>query len=227
MKAFLLILIFLISGCSNTHKLNVTNVQNINYNNINLIDNDFDDIVDKINLLKFEQKDVENIDDNNLKIVTNEKIYNFKVSNDIIYYEENNKTYVSENSNLDNILNNIKNKYTDFSFFEIKYDKCNINDNNTLIKIDNTNNCLIINTSEALYNFRINSVISINEEIIENSLLYQKDEIKSNEILIKLDILGSPKTKISFDTKYNYTITLLPIYNNNGLELNISNIQKK
>jgi len=227
MKIFLLILIILISGCSNTHTLNITNVQNINYNNINLIDNDFDNIINKINSLEFKERDIEKTNSNNLKIVTNEKIYNFKISNNIIYYEENNKTYISENNNLNKILFNIEKKYNDFSFFEVKYNKCNVNDNTTLIKIDNTNNCLTLNTSKILYNFRINSVISINEEITENSLLYQKDEIKNNEILIRLDILGTAKTKISFDTEYNYNISILPIYNNNELKLNISTVQKK
>lgn len=225
MKIFLLIFILLINGCSNSHTLNINNIQSINYNNIILIEKDYEEIINKINTLEFKEKENQNISSNNLKIVTNEKIYNFNISNDIIYYEENNKIYSADN-NLNNILNDIENKYNDLSFFNISYNRCNINNNNTLIKIDNTNNCLIINTNEVLYNLRINSVMSINEEIIENSLLYQKDEIKNNEILIKLNVIGNPKTKISFDTKYNYTVTLLPTFNNE-LELNLSKTQKK
>lgn len=225
MKIFLLIFILLINGCSNSHTLNINNIQSINYNNIILIEKDYEEIINKINTLEFKEKEINNTTSNNLKIVTNDKIYNFNISNDIIYYEENNKIYGADNS-LNNILNDIENKYNDLSFFNISYNKCDINNNNTLIKIDNTNNCLIINTNEVLYNFRINSVMSINEEIIENSLLYQKDEIKNNEILIKLNVIGNPKTKISFDTKYNYTVTLLPTFNNE-LELNMSKTQKK
>jgi len=227
MKIILLVLILLISGCSNSLTLNINNVQSINYNNINLIEDDFNEIVNKINLLEFKEEDIRDVMSNELKIVTNEKIYNFKLSKDIIYYEDDNKTYISENNNLDDILNDIELKYTDFSFIEINYDKCNIKDNSTLIKIDNTTNCLILKTSKILYNFKINSVMSINEEIVENALLYQKDEIKSNEVFIKLNILGNPKTKISFETEYGYIISILPVYNENNLELNISNIQKK
>lgn len=225
MKIFLLIFILLINGCSNSHTLNINNVQSINYDNIILIEKDYEEIINKINTLEFKEKEINNTTSNNLKIVTNEKIYSFNISNDFIYYEENNKIYSADNS-LNNVLNDIENKYNDLSFFNISYIKCDINNNNTLIKIDNTNNCLIINTNEVLYNFRINSVMSINEEIIENSLLYQKDEIKNNEILIKLNVIGNPKTKISFDTKYNYTVTLLPTFNNE-LELNMSKTQKK
>lgn len=227
MKIFLLILIILISGCTNTYNLNINNVQNINYNNINLIESDYEEIITRINTSKFEEKESNDVTSKELKIVTNEKIYSFKVSKDNIYYEDNKKYYVAENNNLDDILKDMEYKYTDLSFLNITYDKCNINDNATLIKIDNTNNCLILKTNKTLYNFKINSIISINEEITENALLYQKEEIKNNEILIKLDILGTYKTKISFETEYNYIVSILPINSENEIEFNISSVQKK
>ena len=122
----------------------------------------------------------------------------------------------------------IQDKYTDFSFFDISYYKCENIDNNLVIKMTNTNNCITLTTSKIIYNFKINSIEAIEDYYTENSLLYQKDEIKNNTITIKTDILHNPNFKISFDTEYNYTISIFPIQNpdNNKIDYNISHEQK-
>ena len=230
MKIILFVLIIFFTGCSNIHKLNITNIQTINYNNINLIENDFDDILTIINKLEFKEGKVNGNIDNQLKIVSDEKIYNFKIFNNIIFYQEDNKTYVADNiNNLNNILSEKEEKYTDFSFFEVTYTKCDITENDFLIKIDSTNNCFILNTNKIIYIFKINSITPMEDYFIEDNLLYQKDEIKSNNIIIKVDILDAPKVKVSFNTEYNYTISILHIYDkeNSNIDLNISNNQKK
>lgn len=225
MKKFLFILIILISGCSKGYRLNIDNIQTISYDNINLIESDFELIKKKINKLEFKKKEIDETAHNVLRVVSSQDIYNFNISNDIIYYKKNNETYVSGNKSINTILNEIKTKYTDTSFFEVSYDKCD----NANIKIDNSSKCLILETSKILYNFKINSISMTHDYLEETDLLYEKDEVKSNEIMIRVDILDKVNIKISFDTKYNYTISMLPIYNieENKLNLNLTSVQKK
>jgi len=229
MKLILLILTFFISGCANNHFLNVNNVQTISYDNVNLDETDFDLVLDEINKLNFKEEKIKGSFNTKLQIISNEKIYNLKLYNNNIFYEEDNKTFVADNTNnLNLILENLKDEYTDFSFFNISYHKCESN-NNFTIKIDNTNNCITLNTEKTIYNFKINSIEATEDFFVEDSLLYQKDEIKSNTIKIKTDILTTPKFKISFETEHNYVISMLPIYNQeeNKVIYNISHKQKK
>lgn len=226
MKKFLFILIILISGCSKGYRLNIDNIQTISYDNINLIESDFELIKKKINKLEFKKKETDETAHNVLRVVSSEDIYNFNISNDFIYYKKNNETYISDNKSINTILNEIKTKYTDTSFFEVSYDKC---EENKSIKIDNSSYCLFLKTNEMLYNFKINSISMTHDYLEETDLLYEKDEVKSNEIMIRVDILDKVNIKISFDTKYNYTISMLPIYNieENKLNLNLTSVQKK
>jgi len=230
MKIILFVLIILLTGCSNSHNLNITNIQTISYNDINLIENDFQEVLNRINNLEFEEGKVDGNIDNQLKIVSDKKIYDLKIYNNLIFYQEDNKTYVADNiNNLNKILNTLEQQYTDFSFFETNYSQCEINENNFVIKLDSTNNCLIINTDKIIYNLRINSITAMEDYLIEDNLLYQKEEIKSNNIIIKSNILKTPTIKVSFNTEYNYTISMLPIYNEESKEIdfNISTTQKK
>lgn len=224
MKRFLFILIILISGCSKDYRLNIDNIQTISYDNINLIESDFELIKEKINKLNFKIKDVNKTYGKILKIVSNENIYDFNISDNTIYYEENNKTYVSNNIKaLTNILDEIKTKYTDTSFFKVSYDTCD----NANVKIDNSSKCLIIETSKILYNFKINSITMIEDYLEETGLLYEKEEVKNNKITIRVDVLDKANIKISFDTKYDYNISILPIYNtyDDNLILNLTSIK--
>lgn len=230
MKIILVILMFLICGCTSTYPLNISNVQTINYDNVILMDNDFDFVINEINKLKFKETDTNNSYSKNLKITSNEKMYNFKIYNNNIFYEEDGKTFGADNiNNLNKVLNDLKKEYTDFSFFNISYNKCESNKDIFEIKIENTNNCITLNTEKIIYNFRINSIESTGDYFVEDNLLYQNDEVKSNNIIIKTDILTTPKFKISFETEHKYIISMLPIYNQekDKIDYNISHEQKK
>lgn len=232
-KIILIILLLISSGCSNnydTPTLNINDIQSINYNDINLISEDFDLVKFEINKLEFEEGSISETEYKDLEIVTKEKIHKFKISNDNIYYEEDKKYYISENINsLKNTLEEIENRYTDFSFFNFEYGQCTSNEFDLVIKIDSSNKCLIMNTSKNLLNFKIHSVHLVDDNLSEDDLLYQKNEIDNSKIIIKSIILSTPKIKINFETEYNYNISILPTYNEEigDLDLNSSYIQKK
>lgn len=226
-KTVLLILLLFISACSNK-KLNINDIQTINYNNIILLEEEFDILKEEINKLEFKKEKLNLTDSKNLDIISKNKIFRFKISSNSIYYEDNNKYYVSKNINdLNNTLMEIEKRYTDFSFFETKYESCNSISSDLTIKLNSTNKCLVLNTSNPLLNFKIHSLVSINNNLNELDLLYQNNEIDNNKIIIKVPILNIPSIKISFDTKYNYTINIIPIIDSkDNLKLNTSYINK-
>lgn len=231
-KIILIILLLISSGCSNDNRaltLNINDIQSVSYNDINLISDDFDFVKDDINKIEFEEGTPNETEYKDLEIVTKEKIHKFKISDNNIYYEEDDKYYISKNiNNLKNALEEIEKRYTDFSFFNFEYGQCTSNEFDLNIKIDSSNKCLIINTNKILLNFKIHSVHLVDNNLTEDDLLYQKNEIDNNKIIIKSIILSTPKIKINFETKYNYNISILPTYNEESgdLELNSSHEQK-
>ncbi len=228
MKKILLITIILfLTGCQNNYDLNINNIQSIKFNDIYLLEQDFKVIEEEINKLNFVENKIDNSDSKDLDIVSNDKIYNFKISNNSIYYKENNKYYISKSSdNLNSILESIKNKYTDLSFLKVEYGECTSSKDDLSIKINTSNSCLIINSDKDIFNFKIHSLNS-NNNFSEEELLYQKNKIENNKIIIKYLLLNTTEIKISFDTEYNYNISMLPTYENNELKTNIEFSQKK
>lgn len=228
-KIVLSIIILLISGCSN-QKVKIDNIQAINYNNINLLEKDFDQIKNELNKLDFKTDKITVKDSKNLNIISEKRVHNFKIFDNNIYYEEDNKYYISKNSGtLNNLLGDIEKRYTNFSFYQIDYGECNSSNNDFVIKLNKVNKCLIIDTNKILFNFKIHALDNTDNNLSEVDLLYQKEEISNNKIIIRFLVLSTPKIKISFDTEYNYTISILPTYNEETgkVEFNSSYTQKK
>lgn len=224
---YLLYITFIICGCSNKN-IDINNIQAITYNDINLLEEEFEKIQQELNKLSFSKTKSNQENFKFLKITSADKIFNFKVIDKNIYYQDNNTSYIAHNSeNLNKYLQEIEKIYTDFSFFSISYEKCNLDEKQTFIKLDNTNTCLIINSNKNLYDFKIHSLELIDNNFNEVNLLYKKDRIKNN-VLIKSVISSTPKIKITFSTKYNFIISIVPIYDKKtkSLQLNTSYKQK-
>lgn len=229
MKYLFIILIFLFTGCNNL-TLNLDNIKSIQYDNVNLIEEDFDIIKNDLSKIKFSCSNSSNIEGSLLKIITSSDIYEITMSNN--YYMEfknNNKYCLTKDNNVKEIyenLNNLKNKYNNNNFYTIEFTNNYVeNENDEFIKIDKENNYLIINSSYELYNFSINE-IRLSENIYEEiNLIYNKDIISSDNIVIRKNDFTN--IKISFTNKYNYTVNIIPYMENNVLKFKEEFIQKK
>lgn len=229
MKYLFIILIFLFTGCNNL-TLNLDNIKSIQYDNVNLIEEDFDIIKNDLSKIKFSCSNSSNIEGSLLKIITSSDIYEITMSNN--YYMEfknNNKYCLTKDNNIKEIyenLNNLKNKYNNNNFYTIEFTNNYVeNENDEFIKIDKEDNYLIINSSYELYNFSINE-IKINENTYEEiNLIYNKDIINSDNIVIRKNDFTN--IKISFTNKYNYTVNIIPYMENNVLKFKEEFIQKK
>ena len=229
MKYLFIILIFLFTGCNNL-TLNLDNIKSIQYDNVNLIEEDFDIIKNDLSKIKFSCSNSSNIEGSLLKIITSSDIYEITMSNN--YYMEfknNNKYCLTKDNNVKEIyenLNNLKNKYNNNNFYTIEFTNNYVeNESDEFIKIDKENNYLIINSSYELYNFSINEII-LSENIYEEiNLIYNKDIISSDNIVIRKNDFTN--IKISFTNKYNYTVNIIPYMENNVLKFKEEFIQKK
>lgn len=229
MKYLFIILIFLFTGCNNL-TLNLYNIKSIQYDNVNLIEEDFDIIKNDLSKIKFSCSNSSNIEGSLLKIITSSDIYEITISNN--YYMEfknNNKYCLTKDNNVKEIyenLNNLKNKYNNNNFYTIEFTNNYVeNENDEFIKIDKEDNYLIINSSYELYNFSINE-IRLSENIYEEiNLIYNKDIISSDNIVIRKNDFTN--IKISFTNKYNYTVNIIPYMENNVLKFKEEFIQKK
>lgn len=224
-KLLNLCFIILLCGCSNK-TININNIQNIDYDNITINEKELADIQTYFEKLTL-KKENNDFNASNLTITTNDKIYTFMVEKNEIFYKEEDEIYLVTNSkDIINELSSIKQKYIDFSFFNITYDNCFKNDNDLFIKINNSDKCLKIETTKTLFNFKIYTLDIDDPNLSEKELVYESEEIENN-IVIKTDISEIPNIKISFDTKYNFSLSLIPIYKNQKLDNNISFKQKR
>lgn len=235
MKKILWILcLLLITGCK-TEDFAVENPVSIIYDNIIVVENDYKWIVEKINNLEYNCGKNKNISGNILSITTNDIIYKFHISNNYyMEFKKNNKYCYTKDTekvkDLLNSLNNLKKIYTDITFYTIRTEEYYDNkDNDIIIKLDREKDFTIINSSYPLNNFKINEVEydEQNNSYVDIDLIYSNDIIEvNNDIVIRKKVLHNPNFKISFNTQYNYLITILPILNENNEVNYITNIEK-
>ena len=211
MKKFILLTVLLLTGC--TSNMNIKNVLSMKYNNTIILEKEYDEIIKILTKINFSCGKKKYDDFNLLTLTTNDNIYNINISTDHkIEYKENNQYCNAEEEiveNLNNYLKDIEFKYNNESFYNLEYiTEYNENNKDYIIKLDKNNSYLVINSIYDLYNFKINE-INNNEEV---NLLYSKDIINKGKILIRKKDINN--IKISFETEYNYIITIIPEINN-------------
>ena len=168
------------------------------YNDYNLVEKDYDSIVNMLNEINFSCGKKQSYEGNVLTITTDTNFYQFHISNN--YYMEFQKNdkycYTKETEKVKNMLNFLNqklNEYTDLSFFTIYSEINYINNNNDMIiKLDKNDNFIIINTTLPIKNFKINEIEydKKTNNYIETDLLYSYEQIKNNQtIIIRKEIL--------------------------------------
>lgn len=211
MKRLIIILdILLLCGCTRNINLNIntSNITNIVYDNINIINSDFETVSNALNNKIFYDLDDNSIKGTNLDIKTKEHTYNFELVDNYLIYTVDNKRYFTETDNLKDYLDKQLSRYTDNTFYTVDFTN-NYNSNNSdyLIKLDDSNSFIVINSSLNLYNFKIaKKTDSVNSSII-NTL----ENIENNKIIC-IETSNPEDLNITFDTPYNYQINIS--YNN-------------
>lgn len=223
MKKLIIFLIpFLLLGCMITLNLN-DNITEIKYNDIYIDKDDFKKVINLIN--KNYNKIEKNKLKNKLTIKSKKNIYYFSLNNKYLEYQ--NK--VAYNDKLNIYLHNLTKKYTDKSFFTIDYMKNYEANDEKAILLDKTSNYIIINLNQKVINFKINEIEKENDNFKDVDLIYSKKNVNKNKIVIRKSInYTNPDIRISFDTKYNYHVSIIPAYNDKQvMEFKIKFDEKK
>lgn len=209
-KLIIFILILCLTGCS--YKIDLHDeITEIKYNDLTIIKEDYNNIKKLINNKYYNNKPDEKFTDK-LTIKTTKNLYSFNLSDN--YISINN--YYSKNTKLNNYLKKLEDKYQNKDFYEISYQKNNNqnNQNNEVVKLDNTSNQIIINFNEKIKNFKINQINYTNNKYEDIDLLYSKENINDKVIIGKTISYDNPDIRISFTNKYNYEVSIIPTYNN-------------
>lgn len=203
-----LFLVFLLCGCSKS--LNIQGeITEIKYNDIYINEDDFNNVKNLINTRysKKEDKDLAN----KLTIKTTDEIYYFSLSDDEIKYDGK----VGENTKLNTYLQKLTKKYTNTDFYTIDYMKNFETDgDDEIIILDKTSNYVVINFGEKVINFKINEIEMENGKFTDVDLLYSEENVNKRQIIIRKSISNETDIRISFENKYGYVISIVPIYNN-------------
>lgn len=210
MKKILILLIpFIIVGCSSNNLEIKGNITEIKYNNTNILKTEFKNIKKLINTT-YKEKSKTKLN-NKLTIKTTDDIYYFTVSDKYLEY----KGMKEKNQKLNTYLQSLTQKYTDDSFYTIDYMKnYDANNDEGTILLDKTSNYIIINLGEKVRNFKINEIEEENNQFKDINLVYSKNNVKDDKIIIRKSInYDAPDIRISFETEYNYLVSIIPTYN--------------
>ena len=208
-KVLFLLISLLILGCSKTLDIH-GNITEIKYNDIYINKTDFNKVKELINITYDEKEDKDLA--NKLTIKTTDDIYYFSLSDDELKYDGK----VASNTKLNSYLQSLTKKYTDKNFYTIDYMKNYeaTNDDKTIL-LDKTSNYIIINFGEKVSNLKINEIEFENDKYMDIDLLYSLDNVDDSKIIIRKSInYDSPDIRISFENKYGYVVSIIPIYNN-------------
>lgn len=207
-------LTLLLTGCN---KLNINNnITSITYNNHAIDETDYGNILDYLNSTAFYCGKKQDYNDRTLVVSTNEEIFNFHLSNNYyMEYQKDNKYCYTKNKevvkNLVTMLDNLINKYIDINAYNVSYIKdYEKNDNDFNIKLDKSNDYIVINISESISNFRINEIEYTDDNYEEIDLIYSEESIDKNNIIIRKELISNPNIKISFINSYGYTVSIIP-----------------
>ncbi|MCI9084755.1 MAG: hypothetical protein HFH46_03995 [Bacilli bacterium] len=205
-KILLIIIIFTLTGCTSEIKLD-GKITEIKYNDTKILKNDYNEIKKMLNI-KFKNGNEQT--PNNLTIKTTKDIYYFKISDTHLQY--NNK--YAKNNKLNKYLNELKSKYYNTKFYDIKYEKIFDKDKNNInINLDKTSNYIIITFKDTIKDFKINEIEYKNKKYKDIDLLYEKDIIDGQTVIIRKSInINKPDIRISFSNQYNYNVSIIPAY---------------
>lgn len=216
-KLLIVVIIILLTGCSKKLEIN-QDIININYNKYNLAQEDYNKVINYLNQINFSCGKNQNYSTTLLSIRTTSTIINFNLSsNYYMEYQENNKyCYTKDKEKVKNLiflLDELIEKYTNNNFYTIEFltDYQESNDDIN-IRLDKSSEYIIINTSETITNFKINEIEFNDNYFDEINLIYQKDIIEPNRIVIRKLLGDMPNYKISFMNNYGYTFHIVPTY---------------
>lgn len=226
MKKGLLIYFFilLLVGCNNQKlNLNSNDFIGIKYNDINIVPADYTDITNIINKINFTKDKIDGEFNNNLIIKTNTNIYTLSISNNnFIKYKNNDELLYSKdkknNKELIASLTSLNSKYINSNFYTIHYvSEYQPVKEDLFIKLDNYNNLLLLTSTENIYNFKIHTIEYSNNTYNDIDLLSSNNTIAANQKIVIRKTINETLSniRISFETTYNYTVSIRPIYNKN------------
>lgn len=208
-KFFILLIPFLLCGCGNKELKIDGDITEIKYNDIYIMDSEFENIREMINL-SFDKKSDGDLQ-NKLTIKTDKEIYYFSVSENYLSYDG----YEAYNDELGDYLQNLAKKYQNEDFYTIDYMKNYdaTSDDNTIV-LDKTSNYIIINLGQKVTNLKINEIEEKDGKYTDIDLLYSQENVNSDKIVIRKSInYETPDIRISFENGYNYVVSIIPIYN--------------
>lgn len=217
----LISLTLLLTGCN---KLNINNnITSMTYDNHKIDESDYGNILDYLNAITFHCGNTQNHIDHTLVINTNKEIFNFHLSNNYyMEYQKDNKYCYTKNKevvkNVITTLDSLINKYKNIDIYNIKYVENYEEDGNEFnIKLDKSDFYIFLENTKGITNFKINEIEYTNDNYEEIDLIYSKNLIDKNKVIIRKDLISDSNIKISFINNYGYSVNIIPTLNKNNI----------
>lgn len=216
-KTVIIIALLLITGCS--QKININEeIINITYNQNNILANDYPNVLKTLGKIDFYCGKEKQYNNKLLSISTTSSVINFTLSNNYyMEYEKDNKyCYTKDKEKVKNLvflLEETVKRYTSSDFFSIEsLNNYQENNEEINIRLDKGNEYVVIKLNEKITYFKINEIEFRDDHFEEINLIYNKEIIDSNTIVIRKKVEKIPKYKISFTNKYGYIFNIIPTY---------------
>ncbi len=234
-KVLIILVVFLLVGCSKVEKLNIKALAFFHYDNIILAEEQLLDICPLLNNISISKSVIKDNFNNYISLVTNEKVLELFVSdkNNMMLIDKGVRYYSKDVKQIESLmtyLQSIKEIYTNDKFYTVKVvDNYTTDSNDLYVEVNKNNHYIVIKSQINIFNFIISTTKGVDEQQQDIKELYKKDYIeKDKRIVINIDKPTSkPSYKISFDTPYGYTITLTPTYDSNTETIILTKIFKQ
>lgn len=216
-----LVLLILI-GCNKGNSISfdryLEEISEIIYNDVQLVRDDFETISNLLYEIEFTNKTPKNLSNpiSKIYLITIEgSKYEFNIfKNNIIEYKNGKRKYYNTGSNSDlvNLYDDLKQKYTDLSLFNIIPSNDDPSSNNVISLLADKEET---DLSEEIQMFKliINDPIYKLKVIANNKTIYEKEKLEINDY-IYFKFLFNDSFKITFNNKFNSSVELMPNYSN-------------
>ncbi len=217
--------LLIIIGCTTNRSLYFNRyteeIEEIKYNDITLVKEDYQSINDILENIEFNDKAIINLNSPystiDITTIENEDHHFYIYPDNVIKYVVNNNTYYAKDdtAKIIELYNDIKDKYSSTNFYTINYMPNYTNtDDKDIINIKDANEAIIFKVAADIYDLKVYTVEGTCDCNRGDPIYESKEILKDNELIFKLPIKNTnTRFQIVFNSKYNYRITNTIQYN--------------
>ncbi len=227
-KIILLLPLLLCIGCSKKmENISLAKITTIHYDTVEISEKNWKQILDIYYEIPFSKNPVKKTFENKLSIHTKDQLILLSFSdNSCGKLEIEDQIYYSCHKTVEKLikeLNNVTKSYMKEDFFDLKLveKEKKIDENEKVIKLEESDQYLKLTFKESVTNFRIHKTDLIRQEYTDIDLLHSEKRIPKGTTLYIEKRMNYDYIRISFENQYHTSFSITPMIDEEKKNLNL------